>query len=79
MRRRRLVALLVTIVGVVIGFGVGAIAAVNIVIYSGIDRGYEASPSDVFSQSPVVGILALAALVAGPITGAYLARRVRGH
>ncbi len=79
MRRRRLITVLVTIAGVVIGLVVGAIVAVNIVIYSGIDRGYEASPSEVFSQNPVVGILALAALVAGPVTGAYLTRRVRGH
>lgn len=79
MRHRGLVTVLVTIVGVVIGFVVGAIVAVNVVIYSGIDRGYEASPSDVFSQNPVIGIVALTALVAGPVTGAYLARRVRGH
>lgn len=79
MRYRGFVAVLVTIVGVVVGFVVGAIVAVNVVIYSGIDRGYEASPSDVFSQNPVAGILALAALIAGPVTGVYLARRVRGH
>lgn len=64
-------------VGGVIGGIVGGIAAVNVVIYSGVDRGYQASITEVFEYSPLVGIATLLILVAGPMLGVVVARRVR--
>lgn len=65
------------LVGGLIGTVVGAIVSVNIVIYSGVERGYQATPSEVFAYSPLVGILAVLALLAGPVVGVLAARRRR--
>jgi len=67
------------IVGGIAGAVVGAIVAVNIVIYSGIDDGYEATLGDVFDQYPVVGVLAVAILLLGPLAGIGAARFLRGR
>ncbi len=63
--------------GAILGFIVGAIVAVNVVITAGVDRGYQASLAEVFEESAVLGVAVLAILVAGPIVGVYAARRIR--
>jgi hypothetical protein len=65
------------LVGGVIGVIAGAVAAVNLVIYVGIEDGYEATIVEVFAQSPVVGVVTVGVLLAGPIVGVLLARRIR--
>jgi len=64
-----------TLAGFAVGSIVGAIVAVNIVIYAGPDSGYQSSIGDVFRHSAPVGVLAVAALVAGPVLGVMIARR----
>jgi hypothetical protein len=64
-------------VGGLVGGLVGAVAAVNFVIYTGIEQGYEASLTEVFEYSPVAGIVTVAILVAGPVLGVLAARRRR--
>ena len=56
---------------------VGAIVAVNFVICVGIKDGYEASISDVFRQNMFAGIVTVVVLVAGPVFGIVVARRLR--
>ena len=65
------------ILGAVLGGVVGAIVAVNFVIYSGIEGGYEASIPEVFRQNAAVGIVTVSILLAGPVVGVVLARRIR--
>lgn len=65
------------VVGGVVGGITGAIVAVNIVIFSGTEDGYEASIAQVFRENPVVGVITVAVLVAGPVVGVILARRMR--
>lgn len=65
------------LIGGVIGGAVAAIAAVNLVIYSGMEGGYEATLPAVFDQSPLVGLLTMAILVGGPFLGVTAARRLR--
>ncbi|MCJ7724850.1 MAG: hypothetical protein MUP76_00470 [Acidimicrobiia bacterium] len=65
------------VVGGIVGGIAGAIVAVNVVIFSGIEDGYEASISEVFRENPVVGIVTVAILIAGPVAGVVLARRMR--
>lgn len=67
------------VVGGIVGSIVGAIVAVNIVIYSGIDNGYEATLGDVFDQYPIVGVIAVAILLLGPLVGIGVARFLRGR
>jgi multisubunit Na+/H+ antiporter MnhB subunit len=55
-------------VGGLVGGVVGAIVAVNVVIYSGVDDGHEASPSEWFGYSPVLGIAVIALLAIAPIS-----------
>jgi multisubunit Na+/H+ antiporter MnhB subunit len=62
--------------GLLAGGVVGAVVAVNVVIYSGIDRGYEASPAEVFDQNALVGVVVVVVLLAGPALGVALARRI---
>ena len=52
-----------TAVGGVIGGILGAIVAVNFVIYAGIDDGYEATIAEVFRQNTFVGLVTIALLI----------------
>ena len=63
------------VTGVTVGGIGGAIVSVNGVIYAGPDAGFESAPGDVFDHSP----LALAAVIAGPILGVAIARRIRSQ
>lgn len=65
------------VLGGLVGGVVGAVAAVNLVIYSGIEGGYEATIPEVFRQSPVIGVVTVAILLAGPVLGIATARRAR--
>jgi hypothetical protein len=65
------------VIGGIVGGVIGAIVAVNVVIYAGIEDGYEASIPDVFRESPLVGVVTVAILVAGPVLGVVVARRRR--
>jgi hypothetical protein len=64
-------------VGGLVGGLLGAVAAVNFVIYTGIEQGYEASLGEVFQHSLIAGIVTLMILLAGPVLGVATARRVR--
>jgi len=66
------------ILGAFAGAVVGAVAAVNVVIFSGMSRGYETTIPQVFDESPVVGVIVLAVLVGGPVVGVYIARKRQG-
>jgi len=63
--------------GGAIGGAVGAIVAVNFVIFSGIEDGYEASIPAVFRQNVLIGLVTVAVLLAGPLLGVVMARRQR--
>ncbi len=65
------------VVGVVLGGLVGAVIAVNVVIFSGIEGGYEASLAEVFRVNVLVGFIVVALLAAGPVVGVIGARRMR--
>lgn len=65
------------LIGVVTGGIVGAIVAVNFVIFSGMERGYESTIPEIFRQSVVAGIVTVGLLLAGPIVGVWLMRRRR--
>jgi len=61
-----------------IGGGVvGVVAAVNVVIYAGIEDGYEATIGEVFSQNSAIGVVVVAIVLLGPALGIVLARFVR--
>jgi hypothetical protein len=62
------------IAGGVVGFVVGLIVAWNIAIFAGLESGYEANLWEIFEYSPIVGILVVAVLAAGPILGITVAR-----
>ena len=65
------------LLGGIIGGVTGAIVAVNFVIFSGIDDGYEASIPAVFRQNVLIGFVTVAVLLAGPVLGIVMARRQR--
>ena len=69
-------------VGGFCGLIAGAVVAVNLVIFLGVEGGYEASLGDVFAHSLLIGILVVAVLGAGPVAGVSYARwrrRLRGE
>ena len=49
---------------------VAAIVAVNLVILSGIDTGYETTIPELFRENVILGIVTVAILIGGPIAGA---------
>lgn len=59
--------------GGLVGSIVGGLVAVNIVIYYGVDRGYEASLTEIFDRSALLGIIVLGTLAAGPVLGVLVA------
>ena len=63
--------------GAVVGAVVGLIAAVNVMIYSGVEDGYQAGLARLFEHNAVAGVAAVALLVAGPVAGVLIARRMR--
>jgi hypothetical protein len=65
------------VAGGIVGGLAGAIVAVNFVIYSGIERGYEAIIPEVFKESVVAGVVTVAVLLASPVVGVWIARRLR--
>lgn len=65
------------VVGAILGFAVGAIIAVNVVITAGVDRGYEASIPEIFEENTLLGVVTVAILAAGPIIGVIITRRLR--
>ncbi len=65
------------VVGATIGLVVGLIVAVNLVIYLGPDQGYESNIAEVFEHSTVLGLAVVAVVVAGPIFGIAMARRMQ--
>lgn len=58
---------------------VGAIVAVNVVIYSGIDDGYETTLGEVFYQTPAVGVVAVAFVLLGLLAGIAVAQFLRNR
>ncbi len=69
--------LLDVVVGGISGGLVGAVVAVNLVIYSGMERGYETTIPEVLRKSVLIGLLVVAILLAGPVAGVWIARRLR--
>lgn len=67
------------LVGGVVGGITGVIVAVNVVIFSGVDRGYQASLREVFDESPILGVVVVVVLAAAPVLGVLVARRQRGR
>lgn len=65
------------VVGGLAGGVVAAVAAVNVVIVSGAERGYESSLGEVFRHSVAAGLVTVAVLAAGPVVGVVVARRRR--
>ena len=65
------------LIGSIVGFVIGAIVAVNIVIAAGTERGYESSLAEVFEENAVVGVLTVIILVSGPVVGTIVAYRSR--
>lgn len=65
------------VVGGLGGLVVAWIVAVNLVIYLGVESGYQAGPGDVFKHSWILGIVVVAVLVAGPVLAVTYMRRQR--
>ncbi len=65
------------LIGGISGGLVGAVVAVNVVIYSGTERGYETTIPELFRESVLFGLFVVAILVAGPVVGVWIARRLR--
>jgi uncharacterized membrane protein len=64
-------------IGAVLGFAVGAIIAVNVVITAGVDQGYQASLAEIFEENVFLGIVTVAILAAGPVLGVIIAHRLQ--
>lgn len=62
-------------IGAIVGAAVGLIIAVNVVIFSGVEDGYEAAPADVFEQRPFAAAIAIVAFVLAIGAGITISRR----
>ncbi|MFP3883018.1 MAG: hypothetical protein ACLFRT_08445 [Actinomycetota bacterium] len=59
------------------GLVIAWIVAVNLVIYLGVEGGYQAGPGDVFEHSWILGTVVVAILAAGPVLAVTYMRRQR--
>ena len=62
------------VIGGVVGAIVGGIVAVNIVIYSGTEMGYETGLAELFAFNWVIGVLVVVVLTGFPVLGVVVAR-----
>lgn len=65
------------VVGGLGGLVIAWIVAVNLVIYLGVEGGYQAGLGDVFGHSVVLGIVVIGIVVAGPALGVTYMKRQR--
>lgn len=65
------------VVGGLAGLVIAWIVAVNLVIYLGVEGGYQAGPGDVFGHSVVLGIVVIGLVAAGLVLGVMYMRRQR--
>lgn len=65
------------VVGALVGSALGVIVALNVMIFSGVESGYEAGLGQLFAHSPLAGVLVVIALVTGPVIGVVWARWAR--
>jgi uncharacterized membrane protein YccC len=65
------------VIGAILGFAVGAIIAVNVVITAGVDQGYQASLPEIFEENVFLGIMTVLILAAGPVLGVIIAHRLQ--
>lgn len=65
------------VVGGLGGLVIAWVVAVNLVIYLGVEGGYQAGPGDVFEHSWILGIVVVAVLSAGPVLAVSYMRRQR--
>ena len=63
------------VIGGLAGAVVGGIVALNLIIFAGTDRGYQAGIGELFALRPLVAVTALAILAVSPIVGIVLAKR----
>lgn len=61
--------------GAIIGAAIGLVIAVNVVIFSGVDNGYEATPVEVLEQRPVAAMVSVVAFVTSTGVGMMIGRR----
>lgn len=59
------------------GLVIAWIVAVNLVIYLGVEGGYQAGLGDVFGHSVMLGVVVIGVVVAGPVLGVMYMRRQR--
>ena len=64
------------VAGTILGLIVGAVLSLNLIIFLGTERGYEASLSEVYAENPAVAIAAVVLLALGPVVGFLLAGRI---
>lgn len=57
------------VVDTAVGVVVGSVAAVNFMIYVGIEGGYEAIIVEVFRQNTLVGVVTMKLLIGCPVFG----------
>jgi hypothetical protein len=62
------------VIGGLVGTVVGGILALNLIIFAGTDRGYEAGIGELLAERPLVAAIALAILAVSPIVGIVLAK-----
>jgi ribosomal protein S18 acetylase RimI-like enzyme len=64
-------------VGALIGAITGLVVAINVVIFSGSEKGYETSVRELFDRNVVLGVVVVSIVLAGPVVGALVAFRTR--
>lgn len=63
--------------GGLLGMLFGWVVAVNVVIFSGVEGGYQAGVAEIFDKSFLLGVVVLIIFFAGPVLGVVVARRRR--
>jgi hypothetical protein len=66
------------VLGGFLGLVVAGIAALNVIIFTGMSEGYETPLPQVFRENFAVGLVVVGLLVVGPVLGARWMARRRG-
>jgi uncharacterized membrane protein len=63
------------LLGALLGAIVGTVLALNLLIFAGVEGGYEASLPDVFERRPLVGVATVVVFVVPTLLGPAIALR----
>ena len=67
------------LLGAIAGYVVALVVAVNVAIFGGAEQGYETPITELMRSRPLLAVVVIVLLIAGPVIGAWIVVRSPGR